>query len=88
VVLLVFVLTGVAALLLSLRFLPAFTGIWGGLGAAISLAWPLSGLFVHVGGPSWLPFLTAGGLGVLLGIAGTALQLDREAERQNLRTYS
>jgi hypothetical protein len=88
VVLLVFVLTGVAALLLSLRYPPAFTGIWGGLGAAVALVWPMTRLFVHVGGPPWLPVLTAVGLGALLGIAGTALQLDREAERQNLRTYS
>lgn len=87
IVLIVFLLTGTGVLLLSLRYLAGFTGIWGGLCVALSLAWPMVKLFVYVGGPAWLPYLTAGGFGILAAIAGTALQLDKEAEQQNLKTY-
>lgn len=87
IVLIFFLLTGAGALFLSLRYLAGFTGIWGGLCVALSLAWPMAKVFVHVGGPAWLPYLTAGGFGVLAAIAGTALQLDKEAEQQNLKTY-
>ncbi len=71
-------LAGVAVLWISYRQLVPFTGIWGGLTAAAGLVWPMLRLFVIIGGPPWLPLLAAGGLGILLAIAGTAWQADRQ----------
>jgi hypothetical protein len=85
-VLFVFLVAGALALLSSFRHPAVFTGIWGGLCAALALVWPMMRLFVRIGGPSWLPWLSAMGVGILIAIAGTALQLDKEAERQNMRS--
>lgn len=79
--------TGTLAILLFIRFPAVATGILGGIGIALALTWPMLQLFVHVGGPAWLPLLSSGGLGILAAIAGTALQLDKEAEKQNLKSY-
>lgn len=86
-VILFLILTGVVAIWLSYRHPAVFTGVWGGLWAAVALVWPMTRLFARVGGPLWLPYLSAVGLGILVAIAGTALQLDKEAERQNMRSY-
>ena len=87
VVMAALLVAGTLSVLLFIRF-PAFaTGILGGLGIAMALTWPMLQLFVHVGGPAWLPLLSSGGLGILAAIAGTALQLDKEAEKQNLKSY-
>ena len=69
---------GGATLWLSFRHPVPFTGIWGGLIAALGLIWPMLHLFAIVGGPSWLPLLASGGLGALIAIAGTAWQADRQ----------
>ena len=78
---------GTVVVLLSVRYPVVATGILGGVGMALALTWPMLRLFVHVGGPAWLPYLSSGGLGVLATIAGTALQMDKEAEKQNLKSY-
>lgn len=77
-VLAMLVATAVLSLWLSYRFPLQYTGIWGGFSFASGLMYPAICLFAFIGGPSWLPVLAAGGMGVIMAIAGISIQMDRQ----------
>lgn len=78
-VLVMLIAAGALSLWLSYRFPLAFTGIWGGFVFAVGLLYPVFRLFAFIGGPSWLPILAAGGMGVILSVAGISIQTDQQA---------
>lgn len=77
-VLFVLVVTAGLSFWMSYRFPVPYTGLWGGFVLAMGLLYPAIRLFAFIGGPSWLPVLAAGGMGVLLAIAGISFQSDRQ----------
>ncbi len=82
-VLFVAILVSAAVLWASFRFPVVFTGIWGGIWGAAGFFYPTHRLLLLLNSPFWLTFLAAGGLGVLLAIAGTAWQLDHQGKGKN-----
>jgi len=72
------ILASASALWASFRFPVYFTGIWGGIWGTAGFFYPIFRLLDLLRSPFWLTFLAAGGLGILLAIAGIAWQLDHQ----------